>query len=235
MAQENNILYTIKEKDFKKYAKRWFKKELQNTVKQIDNCLAKVQELKMAKDAYPQKVLLPMCDIISQYKFELGRYKDFIERDFLRETQQYTKNNDYCDQDNDESYYKTRIIYSDQPGDYDDWPSADFIVSEEYDDFVASVVTYALNAALAKSDLLSAAVFSVYTERINFMYDDDPSDENSYHHAKDTVDTLLDKTPLFPGAYYNKTNLKAKNKKKVDKLISKLRQMILVDKLLRNS
>ena len=55
MAQENNILCTIKEKDFKKYAKRWFKKELQNTAKQIDNCLAKVQELKMAKDAYPPK------------------------------------------------------------------------------------------------------------------------------------------------------------------------------------
>ena len=229
MAQEHHVLYTIKEKDFRKYAKRWFKLELQNTIKQIDNCLAKVQELKMADDAYPQRVLLPICDIISRYKFELGYYKDFIECDFVRETQQYTKNSNYCDQNNDESYYKTRIIDSEQSGFYNDWPSADFIVSEEYDDFVASIVTYALNAALAKSDLLSATVISVYTESINYMYDDDPSDENGYHHAKDTVDTLLGKTRLFPDVNYNKTNIKAKNKEKVNELISELRLVKLED------
>ena len=94
---------------------------------------------------------------------------------------------------------------------------------------MASIVTYALNAALAKSDLLSAAVISVYTESINFMYDDDPSDENGYHHAKDTVDTLLGKTRLFPDVNYNKTNIKAKNKEKVNELISELRLVKLED------
>ena len=235
MAQENAILYTIKEKDFMDYARKWFAKELETVKAEIDDCLAKVQELKKNGDAYPQMVLLPICAIISTYRFDFtgiidpdndfGDYRDFIERDFVRETQQYTKNKDYCYDENEENGHKTRIIYSDQPGDYDEWPSADFLVGEEYNDFVASVVTYALNAALAKSDLLSAAVISVYTVRIEFIYDDDPSDENGYRHAKDAVDILLDKTPLFSDVNYDETNLKAKNKTKVNQLINKLIQM----------
>ena len=93
MTQEQKIYYTIKKKDFLNYAEKWFQKELAKTVKQVDDCLAKVQELKEAGDAYPQKVLLPICDIISLYKFDdtclydpyyysyYYYYRDFIEYD----------------------------------------------------------------------------------------------------------------------------------------------------------
>ena len=225
-------MYTIKEDDFWNYAQKWFAKELEIATGKIDNCLAKVQELKVSGDEYPQRALLPICDIISTYKceftsiidpdYDYGDYRDFIERDFVRETQQYTKNKDYCYKKNEENWHKTRIIYSDQPGDYDEWPSADFMMGAEYNEFVASVVTYALNAALVKSDLLSAAVISVYTDRIEFAYDDDPSDENGYLHAKDAVDILLDKTPLFLDIHYDETDLKAKNKERVNQLIYNL-------------
>lgn len=236
MTQESNVLYTIKEKDFLDYARNWFKKDLANTERQIDNCLAKVQELKKAGDAYPQRALLPIYDIISFYKFDFtgiidpdydeGYYRDYIESDFVEETQLYTKNKDYCDPEPEINWNKTRIIYSDRPDDYDELPSADYLVSDEYNTFVASVVAYTLNAALAKSDLLSAAVISVCTERVEFEYDD-PSDENGYRHAKDTVDVLLDKTPLFPDVQNDETNLKAKNREKVNNLITKLIQIEL--------
>jgi hypothetical protein len=232
MTQEQKILYTIKKKDFLNYAEKWFQKELAKTVKQVDDCLAKVQELKEAGDAYPQKVLLPICDIISLYKFDdtclydpyyysyYYYYRDFIEYDFVRETQQYTKNKDCCFNENEESNQLTRIIFSNQPDDYEDWPSADYLVIDNYNEFVASVVKYALKAALAKSDILSAAIISGYTERVEFEYDED-----DYNHAKDAVDALLDKTPLFSDVQYDETNLKAKNKEKVARLISKFIDM----------
>ena len=121
MTQEQKIYYTIKKKDFLNYAEKWFQKELAKTVKQVDDCLAKVQELKEAGDAYPQRVLLPICDIISLYKFDdtclydpdyfYYDYRDFIEYDFVRETQQYTKNKDCCFNENEESNQLTRIFF----------------------------------------------------------------------------------------------------------------------------
>jgi len=233
MTLEPNVIYAIKEKDFRDYAKKWFAKELEKTVGRIDDCLAKVQELKKEGDAYPQRALLPICDIISTYRFnytgmldyDYRYYRDFIEKDFIKETNLFIKNKDYCFNSDDDIYDKTRIIYSDEPDDYDDLPAADFIVSDDYNDFVNSVVTYALNTALAKSDLLSAAVISVYTEKNEFMDDEVPSDENGDLHVKDTVDILLDKTPLFSDVQYDETNLKAKNKEKVNQLISELMQM----------
>ena len=226
MTQEQKIYYTIKKKDFLNYAEKWFQKELAKTVKQVDDCLAKVQELKEAGDAYPQRVLLPICDIISLYKFDdtclydpdyfYYDYRDFIEYDFVRETQQYTKNKDCCFNENEESNQLTRIFFSDKPDDYEDWPSADYVVIDNYNEFVASVVKYALKAALAKSDILSAAIISGYTERVEFEYDED-----DFNYAKGVVDALLNNTPLFSDVQYDETNLKARNKEKVSQLISK--------------
>lgn len=235
MTQEQKIYYTIKNKDFLNYAEKWFQKELAKTVKQVDDCLAKVQELKEAGDAYPQRVLLPICDIISLYKFDdtclydpdyyYYDYRDFIEYDFVRETQQYTKNKDCCFNENEESNQLTRIFFSDKPDDYEDWPSADYVVIDNYNEFVASVVKYALKAALAKSDILSAAIISGYTERVEFEYDED-----DYNYAKGVVDALLNNTPLFSDVQYDETNLKARNKENVSQLISKFISMRYEDR-----
>lgn len=193
-------LTVIQWKDFKEFADIWFIKRLDETMNMIDEAVSKVLLLKKEGAGIPLVPLAPVLKMIEEHSwYHPVDINDINELDccnaceaaYLKETGKYIENwacetGQGC---------LTRVVYDDGPEDYDDVPSADYLLADTYELFIVTTLVYALHAALAVVDLESAAVLLAHIKTCNAYHWYKPSAylELIYQSTAASVEAMVTK------------------------------------------
>ncbi len=205
-------LTIIKWKDFKDYADVWFKKELDDTKKMIDDALEKVQLLKKEHNKMPLVALVPVLDMIEKHFWyspedmchgSVSEACDDCVSAFMRDTHKYAEEKTI---DIALDMY-TRVVYN-EPDDYVVVTSADYLLPDLYEQFIVSTLVYALNSAVAGMDLESAAVMLAYIKEHgqDLYYAESPYLDLVYRSTIAYVETMVIKEG-FPGTDSNESDM----------------------------